>query len=294
MTRRAGFTLVEMLLVVFILAAVAATAVSVVEETDDQLRYEDSKARLTLLRAAVAGDETAAGRAAPRGFVADVGRLPRSVAELIQAPDELSPPSGVGLYDGATGFGWRGPYLPLPPREASAAPSFPDGFGTAGGAPDYGWTLSTTPAPAVVGATDLTLRSGAGADGLAPAVTVRSDDVFVDVGAVVVRVVFDDGAIASGLETAIGVRTDGTVYGAAQPAPAVPATVDDLPGLPGYSAVDFALPAARVPWGLRTLRLVTTPDDGGTFVGFGVGTPGRLLLLPRASLPRVELSWRVP
>lgn len=97
---RAGFTLVEMVVVVAILAVVSGLVVvaygQVGAATDEQA-----------IRA-----ECAAVRSACLRFRADVGRSPHLVAELLQEPGTwwwtaARPPA----WDAATRHGWNGPYL---------------------------------------------------------------------------------------------------------------------------------------------------------------------------------------
>jgi prepilin-type N-terminal cleavage/methylation domain-containing protein len=84
--RRAfGFTLLELLVVVAILSAVAVASFGLVGEDRAQVRIEDTRNRLGLLRRAVLGVESPAygGEMRFSGFVADNGRLPVNLRELI-------------------------------------------------------------------------------------------------------------------------------------------------------------------------------------------------------------------
>lgn len=136
MTR--GLTLLELMVVVFILAAVATTAASVVSEADDQARYELTSSRLEQLREAILG--RAGGRS---GFASDMGRLPASVDELLEqgsAPDFAWLGSDP---DPRLGAGWRGPYLD---RAPGAGDGYADGWGLDATAPDWGWVFSVSSA----------------------------------------------------------------------------------------------------------------------------------------------------
>ncbi|RMG16941.1 MAG: hypothetical protein D6731_04920 [Planctomycetota bacterium] len=279
------FTLVELLIVVFLLAAVAATAVSVLDGADEQLRYDDTRARLSALRVAILGDERPEGRARASGFVADVGRLPATIDEL------LARPPSVAAFDPAFGFGWRGPYLALPPQRAGSPPRYPDGFGNDPGDPNHGWQLEFTPPPPIAAGTQLVLRSRGGATLGAPETTLRPEDGFVDASGLQVRVVFDDPDVAAtlaGLGVSLRLRLHYPVDGA----PAVLDSTDGgvfVPlGLPGRSALDFAFPSEQIPWGARRLSVVTAAG-----APFGSGVPAQVLLLPRSSLPRFEMPWSV-
>jgi prepilin-type N-terminal cleavage/methylation domain-containing protein len=111
MKQRAGFTLVEMLVVLLILVAIAGTALQSSWQLAEDSRLAETRATLDGLESALLG-ESAGG-----GFVSDVGRLPvLSAAEL---PELASLPASMGLYSVQVpagdprvriGCGWRGPY----------------------------------------------------------------------------------------------------------------------------------------------------------------------------------------
>ena len=106
----AGFTLLELLLVVAILSALALGTISLIDETDEQLRFDDSKTRLKQIREAIIGDLSSHIASPPSvsGFVADIGRLPNNVSELLNQGNLPS-----WSYDQTSGIwaGWRGPYI---------------------------------------------------------------------------------------------------------------------------------------------------------------------------------------
>jgi len=112
MNRRSGFTLVEMLVVLLILAAIAGTALQSTWQLAEDSRLEQSERTLTALERALIGTEEAGA-----GFVADIGRLPALVEA--QLPELASLPGGMPLFSVQTpagdarvrlGAGWRGPY----------------------------------------------------------------------------------------------------------------------------------------------------------------------------------------
>jgi len=169
--RPRAFTLVELLLVVFILAALAATAASLGTEVDQQSRYDDTNARRETIRLAILGDpaRTANGQSVVGGFVADMGRLPRNLRELIEppldpalswrpyAPAESLPGArdslGAAPRGATQGAGWRGPYLRADLERDEAGLEFPtyrDGWKLSSGAgdPDFGWGLLLSSGPA--------------------------------------------------------------------------------------------------------------------------------------------------
>jgi len=135
-----GLTLVELLVVLVILAALATVAISSTELLVDQSRYDTTTRTLDAIEEAVLGPPGRRGPdggASVSGFVADVGRLPQ-----VPNPDPgvagrlgelwaqgalpsfgIATPAGDG--DVRVPGGWRGPYLRLPLGASALA----DGWG---------------------------------------------------------------------------------------------------------------------------------------------------------------------
>jgi prepilin-type N-terminal cleavage/methylation domain-containing protein len=274
--RQAGFTLVELLVVVFLLSAVALSAVSFVSEEDAQLRYEDTRTRLESIRSAIGGHpaQATAGKAPASGFYADVGRYPSD-------PQELLEQSGLPAYAPSTGVGWRGPYLRvLPTFDGSLR--YPDGWGR-----DWTWTeVVVGPGPelrVVSAGDDGVFGAGAGyaadfpADAT-PALLVP-DDVTLDLQGwqVFVELTTTGGLSAQDLSLELLHPQDG----AAASATSSPQTVTLAPGTSAVVGFDYPAGAAlRVAWGRRALRIV---DDTGAVEG--AGPAARVLLVPRGALP---------
>lgn len=80
-----GFTLIELLVVVAVLSAASLLAFGVFSEDRTQIRYDDTRQRLQILRRAILGQNGPATGAASAGFVADNGALPTDLATLLQA-----------------------------------------------------------------------------------------------------------------------------------------------------------------------------------------------------------------
>jgi len=115
--RSAGFTLLELVVVLAVLAVMTGLAVRSLQELDDGHRFEASMRLLQSIEGAVLGDDRAPG------FVSDLGRLPVAVGEGELTLAELWQPGGLPPYDlrrdpvdpeVAVPCGWRGPYLSLP------------------------------------------------------------------------------------------------------------------------------------------------------------------------------------
>ena len=130
-TRR-GFTLIELVLVLMILAILAGSAMSMVSTQVDQARFESTQQTLQAIDRAVLGPKharAADGSRSVSGFVADCGRLPYSLEELyIRPTSAFVPPFQSGNPTGdaevTVSGGWNGPYV----QPAIGATSLPDGW----------------------------------------------------------------------------------------------------------------------------------------------------------------------
>lgn len=133
--RKNGFTLLELVVVLAILAVVTTLALRSLDHVQDQKRDEANRHGLEELREAVLGspeDRSSDGTRLISGFVADMGRLPRAVevngdltlAELWMNPGatfDIRPATQANGVPAAfedpqvlVSGGWRGPYLRLP------------------------------------------------------------------------------------------------------------------------------------------------------------------------------------
>ncbi len=104
-----GFTLLEMVLVLLIMGMVASMSVAFIDNEDNQLRYETSLHKLTLLRDAVIKEREYQNQVLLSGFVVDNGVLPPSGSEL----QALIAMDGAWNEDG--GNNWLA-YTALTPR----------------------------------------------------------------------------------------------------------------------------------------------------------------------------------
>jgi prepilin-type N-terminal cleavage/methylation domain-containing protein len=85
----AGFTLIELLVVVAVLSATALAAFGLIAEDRAQVRMDDTRVRLGILRRATVGVDAPAygGEMRLSGFVADNGRLPEAIVDLLKPPE---------------------------------------------------------------------------------------------------------------------------------------------------------------------------------------------------------------
>lgn len=105
-----GMTLLELLVVIFILSSLAAVSFSIVESSDDHIRFEETKTRLAWIKRGILGDPTVTANKQPviSGFLADIGRLPHNLSELLEMG---SLPEWQYYPETLQWAGWRGPYI---------------------------------------------------------------------------------------------------------------------------------------------------------------------------------------
>ena len=129
----AGFTLLELALVLAILGVLTMLATREISQVQDQQRFEASQRGLEAIQEAIWGspdDRAPDGSGIRAGFVADVGRLPAQLEEL------WTNNTGMNSFELRPGNddpnvlipgGWRGPYVQLP----LGATNLFDGWGNA-------------------------------------------------------------------------------------------------------------------------------------------------------------------
>jgi prepilin-type N-terminal cleavage/methylation domain-containing protein len=161
-----GFTLIEMTVVLLLITLLASVAIRETNSLSFQVRYEQTQERLERIREAILGNprQIINGQQAVSGFVADMGRLPGSIKELIQLSSYCSDAAKLTKADcenalGAIWFGrksygfcnlnfpnetqclansgswmhlfyggWNGPYLNISGNPADSD-AFTDGWG---------------------------------------------------------------------------------------------------------------------------------------------------------------------
>ncbi len=167
---QSGFTLLEMVLVLFLIGLMASATLMLTENVEDQAKYDETKRRMQMMRTAIVGDPTRTINGSPEisGFVADMGRLPLCVAELLELGAEKSPNTNPKTYDSpcdasetiavfdidtstGLGAGWRGPYIQVL-TERNGDLRFRDGYGNsdASDALNSGWSYDVSTATGTI------------------------------------------------------------------------------------------------------------------------------------------------
>ena len=111
-----GFSLLELLVVVSLLGMLALATTVMVDNTDDQQRFELTRTRLQQIRTAIIGDpsRTFNGEPVLSGFAMDMGRLPANINELVELPAGANVWQGFPIATssasavGEVYAGWRG------------------------------------------------------------------------------------------------------------------------------------------------------------------------------------------
>lgn len=151
---QSGFTLLEMVLVLFLVGLMASATLMLTEGVEDQAKYDDTKRRMDMMRKAIVGDPTRTVNGGPEisGFVADMGRLPGCVKELLKAEDCGTTALTSWSIDVSTGVGsgWRGPYIQVLP-ERTGLLAFRDGYGnrfdaSTADSQNFGWDYDVSTA----------------------------------------------------------------------------------------------------------------------------------------------------
>jgi len=163
--KRSGFSLIELMVALAILAAVTTIALRSVTKLQDQARYTNTTSTLNNVQSAIIGPANQHwpdGSPQVTGFVADIGRLPNylisttpadplglngdPLTELLQKPSSVPAFHYLSANTDASvviGTGWQGPYLRL-----GAGPAFiRDGWGNSFLAYDNSGNPATTGNP---------------------------------------------------------------------------------------------------------------------------------------------------
>lgn len=329
---QAGFSLLELLIVVSILSAAAYVALDAVDHDSSELRFNLTETRLKTIRRAIVGDPNITVNGSPMisGYAADVGQLPPclnalSVQTSVCGPgldDDINPPAygprviddtdGDGVADDGEAvylmFGWNGPYVTgLNGTLQDAWGNSGTAFAATAGDPDVeaGWIVTPGAATFDVSSagrdrvSDADGGGGAFFDADETMVPIQSADFQVSLAGWTVSVDFTnltaaDVAVCIGL---LGVSSTDEDQWAILPNSGAVATVT-VGATQTISFTGVAGDLASI--GKRTL-LVFTPDTGTTCAlsGTAIDLPAtvfaqeNVVLAPRITLADVGLSVSV-
>lgn len=103
----AGFTLIEIVIVIIILGIIAAVAIPRFGDVTENAKIAATKEEMMRLKVAIIGDAsvTAGGKYVNKGYLGDAGSVPTSLVDLAVKPGALA------VYNNFTGLGWNGPYI---------------------------------------------------------------------------------------------------------------------------------------------------------------------------------------
>jgi len=104
---KAGFTLIELVIIIIILGIVAAVAIPKFGTLTEEAKANATREEIRRIKTAIIGDPqvVSGGQYINRGFEGDVGFAPSRLIDLVIKPDS------VPAYDKFTRLGWNGPYL---------------------------------------------------------------------------------------------------------------------------------------------------------------------------------------
>ncbi|WP_198242988.1 type II secretion system protein [methane-oxidizing endosymbiont of Gigantopelta aegis] len=145
--KQQGFSLIELVTVLLIITVLSTIAIRSTVDIGYNARYEQTKDRLNSIKQAIIGNPNRYLNGQPdiHGFVADMGRLPDNVRELIQryncsnpvgaGPNNCITPGTPAWFDTTNvsvsnnlKHGWNGPYLTVSDNPANPD-AYTDGWG---------------------------------------------------------------------------------------------------------------------------------------------------------------------
>lgn len=163
--KNAGFTLLELVVVVAVMGLISSMAMDVYTDNSNQKRFEATKQRLTEIKFAIIGDPQmrVGSQAVLSGFFKDMERYPRNVKELTEnLTSQTYPNSGLCITNyipddsiinettctTASGTwvdktddkdNWKGPYIHSL-QSSDGTTTFVDAWGV-----DFNWAFNNTP-----------------------------------------------------------------------------------------------------------------------------------------------------
>ncbi len=145
---QSGFSLIELMVALLVMVVISTAVMRSLSGLQDPSFYQQTAERVQAVKDAIIKVQTVNGVPTVSGFVADMGRLPNNLRELLDNSagnpvwatgacsvtgytDQFSCGNNSGTwapYPGNTGIGWRGPYIQAS-KNPSQADAFTDGWG---------------------------------------------------------------------------------------------------------------------------------------------------------------------
>ncbi len=154
--KNAGFTLLELVVVVAVMGLISTMAMDVYTDNSNQKRFEATKERLAEIKFAIIGDPMmrVGNQRVLNGFYHDVERLPNTLSELIypciqpsgegiSAADKITCESGSNNW---VSDNWNGPYLTNIQSDENEL-VFRDAWGNNSTNGNYGWNYNGSVSP---------------------------------------------------------------------------------------------------------------------------------------------------
>jgi prepilin-type N-terminal cleavage/methylation domain-containing protein len=291
-----GFTLLEMVLVLFLMGLVASVGLMITENVDDQAKYDETKRRMAMMREAIVGNRyrTLNGQPDISGFVADMKRLPECVKELLQQKDCNDDDLPKWKQDASTGVwsGWRGPYLYVIP-ESDGKRYFRDGYGNSdtSDAQNSGWKYVVSGAKIMLTSKGFDGNTSA-ADDISDAQWITANDWQIDT--IQVRFVNNSSGALPSSQADVKLRVFlSDVSSAVESSYTIPSGA-----IPAGDSVVYPFsftPSSAVPLGVH--GYVVTCDTGKLFDGncsTAVDYPDSVRYFSAAPRNTPTLDWMIP
>lgn len=134
----AGFTLIEIIIVIIVLGIIAAVAIPRFGDVSESAKTAATKEEMMRLKVAIIGDASikAGGKYVSKGYLGDAGSVPAALVDLAVKP------GGLAVFNNFTGLGWNGPYI-----DSAGGDYLSDAWGAAYVYSAAGRTITSTGGP---------------------------------------------------------------------------------------------------------------------------------------------------
>lgn len=108
---QSGFTLIEMLMAIILIAIVSVVSIEAINDSVDDMRFQETVDEMKAISDAIIGNDKLreGGSRTSFGYFGDVGALPSVIGDLLTKPAAVSAYTVSSIH--RTAYGWNGPYL---------------------------------------------------------------------------------------------------------------------------------------------------------------------------------------